>query len=223
MTGASNWGCEVISWAVAGPPGAGKTTATKGLVAQLGGVRVFNVWRASQNLLASGHPVAKPLRGLAKGRDVFPDEVVRDVFSTWVSREVPMQRLLIDGYPKNPQQVHDLFEESAALGLRLLGLVVFDLPDSEARMRVAQRWECLRCGNSPESGSRICPNCMEPVRRRPDDAPEIADRRILHYRKMIEAVEPAFAARSQVRRIDASRSRLEVVANLAAAWSESVR
>jgi adenylate kinase family enzyme len=82
-----------------GPPGAGKSTVARHLRLQAGfqsfAVRLF--WQA---LCAESHPLGERIaEALEGGSDFMPDELVGELFETFLERFSHCRNLLFEGFP----------------------------------------------------------------------------------------------------------------------------
>ena len=203
------------TWVLSGPPAAGKTTAIQGLVASCPGTVAINVWTAARALVAEDHPAARPLVGLVKGRDVFPDGVVRQVLDIWLSRITgPGINLIIDGYPRNVRQVEDLFWLGGRHHLDIVGLALLEVSDAVAEARALSRHACVACGTSDTASVLTCPRCGARMSPRVDDALPSLRARLADHAKVKAEIVPAFARVAPVHAIDASRSHAQILDDL---------
>ena len=180
----------------------GRQGAGKGTQADSAGRQVRLRAPVHRRPAAGGRGRGTPLgqrvsHDLDAGR-LVADDVMRDVVAARLDRpEVHRSGVVLDGYPRTPEQVADLQEVLAPDALD--AAILLDVPLPEVRRRIETRRVCSACGATvvaeDDEDEVPCPVCGGLAVRRPDDTPEAIDRRLETYeieaRPLLEALGDA--------------------------------
>ena len=180
-----------------GRQGSGKGTQAARLADKFGFVHL-STGDLLREAVAEDTPLGQRVsRDLDAGR-LVADDVMRDVVAARLDRpEVHRSGVVLDGYPRTPEQVADLQEVLAPDVLD--GAILLDVPLPEVRRRIETRRVCSACGATVvaehDEDEVPCPVCGGLAVRRPDDTPEAIDRRLETYeveaRPLLEALGDA--------------------------------
>ena len=222
-----------------GPPGAGKGTQARRLAAKLGipHVDVGSLLRAE---VRAGTPLGQEAeRFLARGL-LVPDELVNRLVERRLGALGPRRGFVVDGYPRSVAQAEALDRFLHREGLRLSAALHLRVPDEVVVDRLAGRIVCPDCGavfhrtaNPPRAGERCpachtiirevapgvlqCEACGRPLRRRPDDQPEIVRRRLAIYHQEVKPILSYYRQQGLLRDVDGEGSEDEVFRRILAA------
>lgn len=121
---------------------------------------------------------------------LVPDEMVKELIKKALEQSDHGKTIILDGYPRTLQQVHDL-DKIIADKKRI---VVFDIQisDEEAMKRLTQRRICEKCKNvlPVDAKDKVCPKCGGKLIHRTDDNPEkIKERLKWAHEKVYPAME----------------------------------
>jgi adenylate kinase len=197
---------------VAGPPGAGKSTALLALDREYADLARFSVRDYGLQLAAAGDPLGLEMRETLLRQEMLSNELVRMEFVHFLDN-LPMgvQVVAVEGYPRGLQQCDDLLRTVSSRGVRLTGFVIVDVPDGLARERVANRRLCVDCGVTTDALSvAACPDCGGDVIRRRDDDAVRFERRLADYHDMCSELRAYFSERGLLREVDGTRPSDEV-------------
>ncbi len=102
-----------------------------------------------------------------------PESMVQDLVAEWLS-DGDDRQIVVDGYPRHPEQVDVLDSAQADWHVILL-----DLPEDVAVARIQSRRSCSACGHlGSSSRNDTCPVCGSTEwRLRQDDLPTASARR----------------------------------------------
>jgi adenylate kinase len=159
---------------------------------------------------------AQVKRMVAAGR-LIDDEPVEAVVRERLERHDWNFGFIIDGFPRNGPQA-EFFLESYDID----GVIHLDMPDSEVRRRVLARRLCSQCGldyNLIASRPKIedtCDVCGGRLVSRDDDTPEALETRLREYHDKTKPVLDAFRRKEYVVTVDATRTPVEVHADIRA-------
>jgi adenylate kinase len=211
-----------------GGPGAGKGTQARFLGEVLGVPHV-----ASGDLLREHRR-----RGTALGRaaeaymdrgDLVPDELVIDMIMERLERADARRGALLDGFPRTRAQAEVLDHRLGLRGEAVRAALYLDVPKDVLVARLAGRWLCGTCQASYPGSSTVpptdgaCAACGDRLYQRPDDRPEVVEKRIEVYLRETLPVIDYYAARGLLRRIDGARPIEDVRAALCIALGGVVR
>ncbi|MDF9811457.1 nucleoside monophosphate kinase [Streptomyces sp. SPB162] len=198
---------------VAGPPGAGKTTALITLDRQFPHLARFGVREYGLRIAHEGEPLGIEMRETLLQNELLSNELVLREFLHFLDR-VPaeVRSIAVEGYPRDRNQCADFMGAIASRKARIGAYVIVDVPDDVVRARVACRRICARCGlpSSTDSNAKNCSECAGPVKARSDDASSRLSRRLDDYRRLGGEVRSYFAGYDMVKSIDGLSSPDEV-------------
>jgi adenylate kinase len=166
-----------------GPPGAGKGTQAKELAKRTGVPHL-----STGDLLREA---VRAMSSLGEEADVYmragrlvPDELVVRILKDRLSRPDASAGFLLDGYPRNVAQAHEL-ERIAKIDR----VVFFDIPEGVLVDRMTNRRSCPKCGTvynlitRPPKVPGVCDLDGTPLVHRSDDTPDAVRTRIGVYRE----------------------------------------
>lgn len=161
-----------------GMPCVGKSTFSYSLKQKMPDIRQFSVRLFTQQLMNDKTPLGLYLmeKQLVRPKEYMPDDVVEEVFSTFLKTVSLDQFLLIEGYPINETQFFGMKRQLARVRRSVAG--VFILEDNLDRIwqRLQRRKICPACELKNGAGLPIlldaeaCPYCGGPLSRRPEDS-----------------------------------------------------
>lgn len=172
-----------------GPPGSGKGTQAKRVSQELGIPHISTGDLFRENI-SQKTPLGQKAQGYINAGNLVPDALVIEMLFDRVSKPDAEKGFLLDGFPRTIPQ-------AGALDNKLTGkerLIVLNLQVSDEAIvkRMASRLSCPGCGAvystevSPPKVAGKCDKCQEELFRRPDDAPEVVQRRLSVYREQTE-------------------------------------
>jgi adenylate kinase len=140
-----------------GPPGAGKGTQAKELVAKYGIVQLStgDMLRAA---VAAGTPVGLKAKDIMARGELVPDEVVVAIVSDRIDQSDAKKGFILDGFPRTVPQAQALDRMLAEKGIRLDAVVELKVDPQilikRIETRVAEmtaRGETVRADDNPEA------------------------------------------------------------------------
>lgn len=196
--------------AILGPSGAGKGTQAAGLCS------AFNLRHLSIGDLLRKNLEARTALGLLARKymdrhELVPDEVVDAMIEEQVAGVPAAQGLLLDGFPRTPEQAAFLEDLFARSGRRLDAVVYLKLAESAVQERLQGRLVCHRCHAPyhaqwrPPARSGVCDACGGELRPRPDDHAEIAGRRLRAFQRHVFPVLEYYQAGRRLHLVEANR------------------
>ncbi len=184
---------------VLGPQGAGKGTQAKRIAADYGipHVSTGDMFRAA---IAAQTELGRLVEPVLASGELVPDELTVALIRERLSEPDAEQGFVLDGFPRNIAQADALDAMLDEIGRGLGAILFFDLPDDVARGRMAKR--------------AVDEN-------RPDDTPEVIDRRLQIYHEETEPIVEHYRATGKLVPLHAERSVDEVYAEVQQALSQT--
>jgi adenylate kinase len=194
-----------------GPPGAGKGTQARFLRDTL---QIPHV--ASGDLLREhrrrGTPVGLAAQSYMDRGELVPDRLVIDMIMDRLDRDDARRGALLDGFPRNQAQAAALDRVLAERESVVRSAVYFDVARVVVVERIAGRWLCPACQatypstSSAPPGNGRCVDCGDRLYQRPDDRPEVVQKRVEVYLRETLPVIEHYAERGVLVNVDGNRS-----------------
>lgn len=169
-----------------GPPGGGKGTQAKRLVA------AFELLHLStgdllRDEVKRGTPLGVEAQGYMQRGELVPDELVGKMLMGRLHSQQAGSGCVFDGYPRTLAQAALLDGLLAELGRRVDVALYINVPDEELLARLTGRRSCPACGAvfhiifTPPRQEGICDACGGNLVQRPDDREEVIRERLRVY------------------------------------------
>ena len=191
-----------------GPPGAGKGTQAAAVKTRFG-IPHISTGGMLREAIAAGTPVGRKTKGIVGEGNLVPDEIMAEMVEERLSVSDAQRGFLLDGYPRNVEQgevLDRILESSGRVLDRVVSLI---LSDEEIIRRLSGRRICISCGRpfhvetAPPASPDKCDACGGTLEQRPDDRPEVIERRLQVYREMTEPLIKFYGDRNLLREVDA--------------------
>ena len=178
---------------IVGPQGSGKGTQGARIAQALGipTVSTGDVFRAN---IAAGTPLGEQVKAITAAGNLVSDELTGQIVRDRLSQDDAANGFLLDGYPRNLQQVHDL--DAFLDGAGLDAVIELSVPREESMTRLALR--------ATEQG-------------RTDDTDEAIAKRLSIYESETAPILDVYRRRGIVDQIDGVGSLDEITARITAA------
>jgi len=165
-----------------GAPGAGKGTQAEALAAATGAAHVAtgDLFRAE---IAAGSELGRLASTFIDAGKLVPDEVTISMISARLAKPDAAQRVILDGFPRNPAQAAALDAAFAASG-RKISAILLEVDADILTARLTGRRVCPNCGRSyhvehrPPAAAGQCDACGTTLITRSDDAPATVTARL---------------------------------------------
>lgn len=169
-----------------GPPGAGKGTQAKELVAKHGIVQLStgDMLRAA---VAAGTPVGLKAKDIMARGELVPDAVVVAIVSDRIDQPDAKNGFILDGFPRTVPQAEALDKMLAEKGMRLDAVVEFKV-DPEILLRRIEN----RVAEMTARGEAV----------RADDNPEVLKQRLSSYQVQTAPLVAYYAGKKALRSVD---------------------
>ena len=169
-----------------GPPGAGKGTIAKALMAQDGSVQIStgDILRAA---VAAGTELGKLAEAAMKAGDLVTDELIMGIMEERLQQDDCKKGYLLDGFPRTIPQAEALKALLEKLGEKLNCALELDIPRDVIIDRLTTRRTCSNCGeiynvkSKPPKVENVCDVCGSAVVQRDDETEEAILNRLEVY------------------------------------------
>jgi adenylate kinase len=171
-----------------GPQGSGKGTQGKRIAAEYGipHVATGDIFRAA---IAAGTELGRRVEPILASGKLVDDQLTIALIRERLSQADASDGFVLDGFPRNLAQAEALDAMLGGIGRDLDAILFFNLPDDVARERLV--------GRALDEG-------------RPDDTPEVIDRRLATYHADTEPVVERYRTTGKLVPLHAERTIGEV-------------
>ena len=178
-----------------GAPGAGKGTYASRLQACLG-VDIIAMGDIFRAMLKVNSELGRKVKRYVEKGSLVPDEIVNEVLRQHLKKVPPGKGFIIDGYPRTVEQA-DTLDRIVKIDVVILLMV----PDWIIIERLSTRRICKNCGSvynvrflKPKVEG-ICDKCGGQLYQRPDDTPEVIEKRLRVYEEQTQPILKHFEAK----------------------------
>ena len=204
-----------------GAPGAGKGTQAEALAAATGAAHVAtgDLFRAE---IAAGSELGRTASSFIDAGKLVPDEVTIGMISARLAKPDAAQRVILDGFPRNPTQVAALDAAFASSG-RTISAILLNVDVSILTARLTGRRVCPDCGRSyhvahrPPTVADRCDACGAALITRSDDAPATVAARLENQLTALNDVVELYRTSGRLQVVEGVGEIREIQSRLAAA------
>lgn len=190
-----------------GPPGAGKGTQAKKLVAEQGipQISTGDILRAHRR---EGTELGKKAQQFMDQGLLVPDDLVIDMVGERLAEDDAQDGYILDGFPRTVPQAVALDELLRSRDASIERVLVLKVPDENIIARVVGRRACKSCGEAyhldfrPPAEHGVCDACGGELYQRADDNEQKARVRLNEYAHNTAPVAAYYQQRGIVREID---------------------
>ena len=171
-----------------GPPGAGKGTQAKVLIAKYG-IPHISTGDMFREAIKEGTPLGKLAASYINDGHLVPDDVTIGLVKERLSKDDCKNGYLLDGFPRTIPQAEALEKLTKEIGREVEYVINIDTPKEELINRICGRRVCKVCGapyhiiNVKPKVDGVCDICGGPLIQRPDDNEEALNVRLEAYTK----------------------------------------
>ncbi len=145
---------------------------------------------------------------LSRG-EYISDEITTTLLYERISKPDCLNGFVIDGYPRNLNQVYLLEDMFKKLGINLTAAIELTVPDEIVFKRILNRSECNKCGKKygsdfPSKIKNICDICGGELVKRSDDNEETLKKRISLYKERVKPIIDYYKEKNLLITIDSS-------------------
>ena len=160
-----------------GPPGAGKGTQAKKLVADLG-IPQVSTGDILRQAVAAGTEMGRTAKAVMDAGRLVPDEVVIGIVADRLKAADAERGFILDGFPRTVPQAEALEKLLGSMGERIDKVISIEVPEKVIVERISGRRSCPKDGSvfhvsaNPPQKAGACDACGGPLVQRDDDKPE---------------------------------------------------
>jgi adenylate kinase len=194
-----------------GPPGAGKGTQATRVAEGLGLVHVAT-GDLFRDAMAKGTALGRQAESYVKRGEYVPDEVTLGIVRERLGQPDARGGAILDGFPRTLCQADGLDSILADRDARLDRVVYLDVPETALMRRLTGRWTCRQCQAvyheqfNPPKQRGVCDVCGGELYQRPDDTPEVVQRRLQVYLEQTAPLISRYEAAGLLARVDGEQS-----------------
>ena len=188
-----------------GPPGAGKGTQAKELVAKYGIVQLStgDMLRAA---VAAGTPIGLKAKDIMARGELVPDDVVVGIVSDRIDQPDARNGFILDGFPRTVPQAEALDRMLAKKKLRLDAVIELKVDPDILVRRIENRVEQVKLRGEP---------------LRADDNPEVLKQRLAAYEAQTAPLVTYYKGKGALRTVDGMASISDVTAAIGRALADA--
>ncbi len=193
-----------------GAPGVGKGTQAELLAVKLGACHLStgDVFRAAKTLaVCDRSPAINAALDYMRRGELVPDDTVLGMVKERSDCLTCGGGFLLDGFPRTVPQAEGLAELLGQLGVKLDGVLSYELPLEEVLERISGRRVCSQCKASFHLVSLkpkvegVCDHCGGRLFLREDDRPEAVRVRMQTYEKSTAPLIDFYERKALLRRV----------------------
>jgi adenylate kinase len=214
---------EKLKLALFGPQGSGKGTQAE-MLARKYSLAILSTGEVFRQEIKNQTDLGKLAASLINKGQLIPDEITDKVVFGELSTQKYEKGFILDGYPRNMNQLAVL-EKNIGLDWAIL----LDIDDNEVQKRLTSRRVCSKCGaiynilNKPPQQDGICDVCGDRLVVRDDDRPEAITKRLQIYHAETEPIINYYEEKGKLLRVSGVAPIEKVFAEIDSKLKEKIR
>ena len=190
-----------------GAPGAGKGTQTTRLVREFR-MKHLSTGQALRQKAGEDTLLGNHARETMERGELVSDEVVAEVVREYMTDFRNSTGFILDGFPRNLAQA-ELLEEIA--GKTPTWVINIRVDEEVVVKRLSGRRQCSECGRisnvnfSPPRQEDVCDACGAKLVQRPDDLPDVIQRRLQVYREQTKPLTDFYSKKGCYFEVDGNQ------------------
>ncbi|MDF1634954.1 adenylate kinase [Mycoplana sp. MJR14] len=169
-----------------GPPGAGKGTQAK-LLTEKHGIPQLSTGDMLRAAVAAQTEVGKRAKAVMDAGQLVSDAIVNEIVSDRIDSADCSKGFILDGYPRTVPQAEALDRILAGKGLSLDAVIELKVDEKALLKRMESR-----VAETIAAGGTV----------RPDDKPEVLERRLAEYREKTAPLSEYYASTGKLKTVD---------------------
>ncbi len=205
-----------------GAPGSGKGTQAKKLMADMN-IPQVSTGDMLREAVANGTRFGLKAKAIIDSGNLVPDDVVLGIISERLTKDDAKEGFILDGFPRNKKQAHDLEQLLSQMSISLNAAVLMDVDFNLLMKRLTGRRTCSLTGKllnvyfSEQEELDECTNAGGELIQREDDNENTIKNRLEIYRENTEPLIKFYKDQNKLITIDAEGSIDDVYGRLSAA------
>ena len=190
-----------------GAPGAGKGTQTTRLVREFQ-MKHLSTGEALRQKAREDTLLGNQARESMERGELVSDELVAEVVREYMTDFRDSTGFILDGFPRNLAQA-ELLEEIA--GKTPIWVINIRVDEEVVIKRLSGRRQCMECGRisnvnfSPPRQEDVCDACGAKLVQRPDDLPDVIQRRLQVYREQTKPLTDFYSKKGCYFEVDGNQ------------------
>ena len=190
-----------------GAPGAGKGTQTTRLVREFR-MKHLSTGEALRQKAGEATLLGNQARESMERGELVSDELVAEVVRECMTDFRDSAGFILDGFPRNLAQA-ELLEEIA--GKTPIWVINIQVDEEVVIKRLSGRRQCMECGRisnvnfSPPRQEDVCDACGAKLVQRPDDLPDVIQRRLQVYREQTKPLTDFYSKKGCYFEVDGNQ------------------
>ena len=191
-----------------GPPGAGKGTQAKLLVANHG-IPQLSTGDMLREAIANGTEIGRRAKAVMDAGKLVSDEIVNGIVAERIEQADAQNGFILDGYPRTLEQADELARMLDERDAKLDAVIELRVDDDMLVERVSGRFTCGNCGEGYHDEFKkpatpgVCDVCgHQEFKRRPDDNAETMRTRLHGYYKETAPLVGYYYAHDMLKRVE---------------------
>jgi len=187
-----------------GAPGSGKGTQAQVLSEKLH-LEKISLGDIFREEVKNNSSLGKEVKQYMEKGLLVPDDLVSRIIEVHVNNK----NFILDGYPRNINQVKTLEEILKRKNQAIDWFIYLEVDDKTIIERLSQRRICKKCGanyhlkNMPPHKSNICDKCGSELIQRKDDFPDVIKKRCEVFLKETKGILKYYKEREKLITVDA--------------------
>jgi len=205
-----------------GAPGSGKGTQAKKLMADMN-IPQVSTGDMLREAVANGTRFGLKAKAIIDSGNLVPDDIVLGIISERLTKDDAKEGFILDGFPRNKKQAHDLEQLLSQMSISLNAAVLMDVDFNLLMKRLTGRRTCSLTGKllnvyfSEQAELDECTNAGGELIQREDDNENTIKNRLEIYRENTEPLIKFYKDQNKLITIDAEGSIDDVYGRLSAA------
>lgn len=190
-----------------GPPGAGKGTQAKKIVAEFGLIHI-STGDMFRDAIKAGTELGLMAQGYINRGDLVPDEVTIGIVKERLAMPDCEKGFLLDGFPRTIPQAEALEAIGKEINRPIDVVINIDCDKQELIRRISGRRVCKNCGapyhidTMKPKVEGVCDICGGPLYQRKDDNKDALEVRLGHYINQTKPLLDYYEAKGLLKNYD---------------------